>query len=56
MGHEDDSFGAMFDGILDRWEGTNDPLVVGDFAGGVKGNVKINLIVTTRLASPSVVH
>jgi hypothetical protein len=30
MGHEDNSFGALLDGIFDGWEGTDDTLVVCD--------------------------
>jgi hypothetical protein len=45
VGHEDDGFGAMFDGVFDSWEGTDDALVVGDFGVGrfIEGNVEVDL-------------
>ncbi len=43
MGHQDDGLGTLVDGILDRWDGADNSLVVGDFSVGVEGDVEINL-------------
>ena len=44
MGHEDDGFGAIVNGILDGGEGSDDALVVGDLLVGVKWDVEVDLI------------
>jgi hypothetical protein len=45
VGHEDDGFGAMFDGVFDCREGADDALVVGDFGVGcfIEGDVEVDL-------------
>lgn len=44
MGHQDDGFGALFEGIFDGWEGADDALVVCDFLVGVEGDVEVDLL------------
>jgi alpha-acetolactate decarboxylase len=45
MGHENDGFGTIVDGILDRRQSTNDSLVVGDLGVGllVEWDVEVDL-------------
>ena len=45
MGHEDDCFSAMFNGVFDCWEGADDALVVCDFGVGllVEWDIKVDL-------------
>lgn len=43
VGHEDDSLGAIVDGVLDGGDGTGNALVVGDVLVGVEGDVEVNL-------------
>jgi hypothetical protein len=45
MGHEDDGFGALFDGIFDGWQGSDYTLVVGDLIA-IERHVEIDLIVS----------
>ena len=40
--HEDDGLGAVVEGMLDRRDGADDALVVGD-GGAIEGNVEVNL-------------
>lgn len=42
MGHKDNSFGALFNGIFNGWEGSDDTLVICDLVA-VQGNVEIDL-------------
>jgi len=42
VGHEDDGFGAIVNGVLDCGEGANDALVVGDFVA-IKRDVEVDL-------------
>jgi len=44
MGHEDHGLGAMVDGVLDGWDGTDDTLGVGDLLVGVEGDVEVDLV------------
>jgi hypothetical protein len=50
MGHEDNSFGALFNGIFDGWEGSDDTLVVCDLVT-VQWNVEINLKIVRNWTS-----
>ena len=43
VGHEDDGFSALVNGIFDSGQGSDDPLVVGDVLFGVEGDVKVDL-------------
>jgi alpha-acetolactate decarboxylase len=45
VGHQDDGFGAIVDGVLDGGDGAGDTLVVGDLGVGllVEGNVEVDL-------------
>ena len=49
VGHQDNSLGAVVDGILDSWDGTGNTLCVGDVLLGVEGNVEVDLF--TKLLS-----
>ena len=50
VGHEDNSLGAIVDGVLDGGNGTGNALVVGDVLVGVERDVEVNLgYVRTRL-------
>lgn len=44
VGHQDDSLGAILDGVLDGGEGADDALVVGDLGVGllVEGHVEVD--------------
>lgn len=42
MGHKDHGFGALFDGIFDGRQGSNDSLVVGDLVA-IERDVEVNL-------------
>jgi len=42
VGHEDDSFGAIVNGVLDCGKGADDALVIRDFVA-VKGNIEVDL-------------
>jgi hypothetical protein len=44
VGHEDDGLGAIVDGILDRWDGADNPLRVCDVLVGIEGNVEVDLV------------
>jgi len=43
VGHEDDAFCAVIDGVFDGGDGADDALVVGDFLVGVEGDVEVDL-------------
>jgi len=43
VGHEDDAFCAVVDGVFDGRDGADDTLVVGDFLVRVEGNVEVDL-------------
>lgn len=43
VGHEDDGFGAVVEGIFDGGDGADDALVVGDVLVGVEGDVEVDL-------------
>lgn len=43
VGHEHDGLGAMVNGVLDRGDGADDALRVGDLLVGVKGHVEVDL-------------
>ena len=47
MGHEDDSSGAVIDGIFDGWKGADDALVVGHLLVLVQGDVEVDLNLTS---------
>ena len=49
MGHEDNGLCALFDGIFDGWEGTDNALVVGDLIA-VKWDVEVDLGVRVSVA------
>jgi len=44
MRHENDSFGSLFDGILDGGERADDALVVCDVLVGIEGDIEVDLI------------
>lgn len=46
VGHQDNSLGAVVDGILDGWDGTGDTLCVGDVLLGVERDVEVDLFTT----------
>jgi alpha-acetolactate decarboxylase len=45
VGHQDDGFGAILNGVLDGGESAGDTLVVGDLGVGllVEGDVEVDL-------------
>lgn len=43
MRGEDDSFGAIIEGVLDSGDGSDNALVVCDLLGLVKGHVEVDL-------------
>lgn len=43
VGHEDDRFGPIVNGIFDRWQSSDDTLVVCDFLVRVEGDVEVDL-------------
>lgn len=43
VGHQDNSLGAVVDGIFDGGDGTGDTLVVGDLLVGIEGDVEVDL-------------
>lgn len=43
MGHEDHCFGAVLDSIFDGWEGSDNPLRIGDLVVCIKRDVEIDL-------------
>lgn len=43
MRHQDDSLGAIVEGILDGGQGTDDALVVGDLLVGVERDIEVDL-------------
>lgn len=43
VGHQDNSLGAVVDGILDGGDGTGNTLCVGDILLGVEGDVEVDL-------------
>lgn len=43
VGHQDNSLGAVVDGILDGGDGTGNTLCVGDVLLGVEGDVEVDL-------------
>jgi hypothetical protein len=43
MGHKDDGFGSIFDGVLDGRGGTDNTLVIGDFLIGIERDIEVNL-------------
>lgn len=53
VGHKDDGFGAIVDGVLDGGEGANDALVVGDLGVGllVEGHVEVDLCRVSSVCS-----
>lgn len=48
VGHEDNSLGAVVDGILDGGDGTGDTLGVGDVLVGVERDVEVDLNIEKR--------
>jgi hypothetical protein len=48
VGHEDNSLGAIVDGVLDGRDGTGDTLVVGDVLVTVEGNVEVDLCLVSK--------
>lgn len=52
--HQDDGLGAVVEGVFDGWDGAGDALGVGDFLGGVEGDVEVDLkAVSAGLERPS---
>jgi hypothetical protein len=43
MRHQDHGFGAVVNGIFNRWDGTRDTLRVGDFLIRIERDVEIDL-------------
>ncbi len=43
VGHEDNSLGAIVDGVLDSWDGTGNTLVVGNVLIRVQWDVEVDL-------------
>lgn len=41
----------MFASIFDRWKCTDNALIVGDFIGGIEGDIEINLLEQCKLDS-----
>lgn len=42
--HENNGFGAMFGGVLDRREGADYTLIIGHLLGGIERDVEVNLL------------
>lgn len=42
----------MVEGVFDGWDGAGDALGVGDFLGGVEGDVEVNLEAISGVFSP----
>jgi hypothetical protein len=48
VGHEDNSLGAIVDGVLDGRDGTSDTLVVGNVLVAVEGDVEVDLYLVSK--------
>jgi hypothetical protein len=51
VGHEDNAFCAVVDGVFDGGDGADDALVVSDFLVGVEGDVEVDLVVMVSIYS-----
>lgn len=52
VGHEDDGFRTILNGVFDGWKSSDNALIVGNVLVGIEGDVEVDLAKTVNAAIP----